>query len=286
MSKIQSRTDKHRRMKIVALVVMAHLGISAHGQEEKIKSAATPYSVEVCGLRIIGTCFPSSPGQSRNGGMGTSISLLVTSNEGRLLKFDPNASAVTTFADDRGTDLMARNRRSGFSLFDTRSPVVEGDGKSAVIEIRTWELPLKGAQALTIEGELVFKQAATLDKVRAPTNLETGATANAGPFAVKVLKSEVRPVGDPHLGESRKSVQIEITGPDTDAVETVQLLNPSGMVLSQYRGHSMARQNERTSCTFALAVEKHISSGTIEIAYWSDAKEVKIAFSLDASLGL
>lgn len=288
---ITQTRKRRRRLTYCGWLSASALALLAVGrsraQDHEASSAALPFTVEVCGLHVVGTCFPQSLGRSRGSAGGTTISLLVSSGNGRLLKFDDDASTITAFFDDQGKDLMDRFRPPNSWLFNRAAgPFVNGDGQTATIDVRVAALPTPGTREIYLEGRFVFKRASKVETVRGPVQLEGGVQAQLGPVVVRVKLVELDRHGDPHLEPTHKTIRLETEGQDPDSIETFQLLDGSGKLISESRGHGMQRQNQRTVGTFNLSVPRAVQSGAIEIGYWTDSALVEVPVKVSVSAGL
>jgi len=259
----------------------------SRAQDRETNSATGSETVEVCGLHVVGTCDPSSPGRSKGCGLGTTVSLLVRANGAQFLRFDEDASKISVFADDKGKDLIDRYPGRDDRIFRTfGANVINGQGQTANIDVNVRHLPTSGAGKLHVKGTLVFKKAGQLQTVRGTMNLKSGGQAKIGPITLRITSVELVCIGDPHLGSTHHTIQFEYEGQDPDTIKTFQLLDHAGAVISQSAGGGFRRNYQIVTGNRGLFVPKEVQSGTIEIAYWNDSTVVEVPVNVTVSAGL
>jgi|GEM_PF-2102915 len=266
-------------------------GLSASDNAGHQDPATT--TVKVCAFHAVDECYDDYAGMGRQAGIGTTVTLYVNHPGGRLLKFNDEASTITTFEDDKGKVLL---RVAPYDIprliFGHSSPTtISRDGHSAVIDLKARDTPTKGAHEISIEGTLVFKEASKTRTVsKHGFSLESGKETTIGHIRVKI--DSVRRVkergGDPHLDWGRTQVYVDLLteGQDPDSIESVRLVDAKGQTLSQPRGEGYHRRNQKVTGTFTLLVPDGVRSGKLEIAYWADMRQLEVPVALTVTAGL
>jgi len=271
---------------LVTCTVVMTVAARSRAGENTPAEASGQCTAKVCGLHIVGTCFPESPGLASGSAIGTTVTFLVTYTGDRLLKFDPEASRITVFSDDRGSDLMERCNPYHSQILEQRTGrVVSSDGKHATVDLHVKMLPTPGARELHVKGALVFKRGGELKTVRGPVVLEAGARAEVGPFAIRVTHVEIERYGDPHLDQANNKIHFEFEIQDPDTIKSFKLVDAFGVVISSSRGYGRHTTNERTIYKVTEAVRRDTRSATIELSYFGDSGVVEAPLDATVSIG-
>ena len=249
---------------------------------------ATP-SVYLRNLSLVGPDFRSGGDTLRfsNNGMGpgTRIALVVSRPSGGLIDFNSRAAHLTTFADDKGTDLLvAPKPPTGDRPSAGIVSIITDNGTAASVSIDSPCLPAKGARTLTVRGVLVFRVAteqAAAEQADVP--LAQGAPIAAGPYHLRI--DELSKRDDPGNSDA---VSITLRAhQELWSIASITFLDPAGKEvpafkcswsnggdgdnLQAYQTYNLARKPERV---------------TVRITYWSNPQTIQVPVDLTIGLGL
>ena len=243
--------------------------------------------VEVHGVRII------KPAPEGNDSLraffweaGTAVGLLFTVPKGGLLKIDSDASKVTEFVDNKGTDLTkAFPPRKSFGRDKTAfsmMPKISKDTKQGSTEVVAPGLPAKGSTTLKLVGEAAL-QVATRKKdfVAAAVALNSGSSVNAGPIPLTIKSA-----GKQESGDSVFSVTLQAKQ-SLDSIVDIQFFDAQGKKIESRRSQTLRTgltNNVTVSWTYDL--ERKVDSAKIVITHWMDMRTVIVPFDMTIGIGL
>lgn len=213
-----------------------------------------------------------------NWSKGTTISLFITNPGGGLIDIDEDNSKITKCADDKGTDLVGKKTSSYRSGARMSFSKVAKDGKAGTIEVNTNEIPVTGATAITLEGEmaLIVAKESETKKTAKPVKIENAAKGSIGQFnfSISGVKS----------GGKRFSLNFN---QDIGDIAEIVFMNAAGEVID-----AKSRDSSRTRIGKMIKHEKNFEVDTpaaelvIQFKIWKDRNIEKIAFKQTFSLGL
>ena len=163
-----------------ALALTATPGLQALQTSSETKKAVAAgkadaaAKIEVLGLSVTkpGPTDLDQPGPPMRFGSfvreGTNVTLLVMAPGRTILSFDPKASKLTSFEDDKKTDLLKAkpNPKDQGMIFhfgrDESSPLQAENsasalGRSCLVEVKAPAWPASGASKITLKATLVFQ---------------------------------------------------------------------------------------------------------------------------------
>lgn len=264
-------------------LLAAVVALGAATLEARTGQSAGGFKVEVKGVKVQGPAYAGDEQlyAFNQNTPGTDVALLVLSPKPGLLKPDTKKCRITKFTDDRGTDLLKKaaskggfSRDPGFWPF----PKVSSDGKACLLELKSPQVPKKGAKSLRLEGELEMRigQGKVTQK-QARVAFRKGAS-----FKVGSASFQIGEVGKPGFGDAEQEIQLKMPA-DVDKIIKIRFLDASGTELESKRSGSMSFGNQ-TTWTYEL--KKAAKSCTVEVTSWKQLSTVTVPMRLTISLGL
>lgn len=214
------------------------------------------------------------PAQAFQGTLAqTKLSLVVEAPQGGIIGFDREASGVASFVDSTGASLLDAD--SAFGAFGFGERVLKG-GRLLAIEVEGTEAPSGKATSVSAEGEvhvrIAHDQATHLSE---PRSFKKGTTLEAGPF-----KFDVQRLGKAQWGDGYE-LEVKSTS-DLGAVVGYTAIGSGGTryVLDV---QSMISWGDTSQMT--LQMDEEVTSGSLEVVAWKNAKVVKVPFRVKARVG-
>ena len=263
--------------------VIAVLCLFALCSVPSICFGAPSFSIEAMGVRIVAAEYGTDTDALRpfNWLKGSSLACLLFLPEGGIIQFDVRRSKIKKFQDNMGTNLLNEDT----SWRPVFGPLYEisADGKAILFDLETENLPKKGATSIKASGVLAIK-VATATKTVKHNNvaLKAGTKFKVGDITFTVSK-----VGKPDWGDAALKVRLS-THQDPTAVASIQFFGSDGTVIESRHtaSGSMVGLDNDARYEEAYALSKHAEQVAIVVTYWVDIKELKIPFSIEATLGL
>lgn len=234
--------------------------------------------VEVVGLQIIRKAYGADennkvvPFNTFNAGL--EIALGFTIKEGGIISIDEDASVLTKFTDDKGTDLVIKEfGRKGFGPFPKKSD----DGKYGLLSVATTKVPAATATKVMASGKIALTTASTKKTERTKViELKKGTTFTLGKTNFKINKAAAQGDGT--------EVELETTD-DLTALAEVRFIGSGNAKLEADKGGSgsMSFGGKKTS-TIDYRIKGATASVIIEGDVWQDAKQVELPFDLTVTL--
>lgn len=253
-----------------------------------VQAADAAPSFEVRGLRIVGEAYGEQDMQTRpfNWSKGTTVVVLVTLPRGGIIAFDPTASKVETFVDDKGSNMLETKSSQfhfGGGPFGSW-PKISKDAKAAVIELQSKQVPAKGATKLSAKGTLVFKKA-TRKKTYTHKDvaLKVGTKIEAGSIPFEVTK-----VGKPQWGSDKDRLAVTLKATqDLSKIAAVRFLDAEEKeIKSRPFGTTKSSAFGKTTIQQSYRLEQKVDAVTVAIDYWEDMEVLNLPFEVEASVGL
>lgn len=279
---MQNPASRH----IIIVRLVAAFGIGFAGWPSLAQSAGT---VEARGIRVVG------PGEGVefqdsvrpfNWSEGISVALLVRHPEGGIIDIDREASTVTRFEDDKGTDLLKQpeqkkektmfSRQSPFSMM----PQVKQDGTVALVELEGPSRPVKEATRVKAQGTILLVCAKTKQRSTQELKLEVGSKVTVGPVPLEITK-----VGKPDWGDAALAVTFK-AAQTLDAIAGISFSSQGTAIQTRDGGTTSMQAFNRITVEKTINFEKKVDAATIEIEAWQDMKRVEVPFDLTVGLGL
>ncbi|MBN1417882.1 MAG: hypothetical protein JXP34_03850 [Planctomycetes bacterium] len=273
-----------------AMVIRAALAASVLAALPVVSPAALAgapggRAVEVRGLRITGPGLSENELRPFNWTEGTTVALLVRTPGGAIIALDEDGSALETFSDDKGTDLLAAKRSGGFSPDPGYGRAeIAGDGKACLLEVSSTGLPAEGARTLRLKGALAVKVADGRKTFRQQkVAAKEGTAIQAGPIPLAIEK-----VGPPDWGGDDAKLAVTLSAKqDLAEIAGIRFLDAKGKEIPSSRsGTSSMSMGERKSVSWTYDLNEKATSFTIEITYWIDVREIRIPYALEVGVGL
>lgn len=238
-------------------------------------------TISIAGIRIVRPAHKEDD-QMRafNWFSGTTVVLLVQRPGGGLIDFNAEASSLSAFTDNKGTNLLAADdkwSRNGLS-----SANISDDGQAAMIEVQAAGLPAQGATHLMFKGVATF-DVATKTKLHKSEKVPLKVDQK---IAVGPLNFTIKKVGAPEWGDAALSVQLEAQQ-DLKAIKALRFIGPDGKPIKADRSGSMSyRWGDKLTVQQDFNLETKIEEATIEIDVWEDMQQIKVPFEINSSVGL
>jgi hypothetical protein len=234
--------------------------------------------VEVAGFQMVGKVY----GAGENNQLvpfntfktGLEIALGFGVKDGGIISIDEDASVLTKFTDDKGTDLVVKEfGRKGFGPFPKQSD----DGKNGLVSLTTTKLPAAAATKVMASGKIAMTTAGAKKTERTKVlPLKQGGTFALGKTNFKINKAEA----------SGDSMDIELeTTDDISLLAEVRFVGPGNAKLeSDRRGSgSMSFAGKKTT-TVEYSIKGTAASVIVEADVWQDAKKVELPFDITVTL--
>lgn len=211
---------------------------------------------------------------------GTTVALLAHVSAGGLLYLDEDASEITSFTDEKGTDLLKgdSNSRPDFGW-----PKVSEDGKACALEITSSVLPAKGATELRAEGTLVLVRA-----TKKETHTVTGvALAKGTKFTVGNIQFEVTKAEDKSWPDIALDIKLK-TDADLSAVAAIRFLdaNKNEVPWKHLGSAMMTTPDGKTTSEIEFGLTQKREIVDIAVDVWLDPTQYQVPFKVKATLGL
>lgn len=246
-------------------------------------------TVEARGLRVVGAGegddFQDSV-RPFNWSQGTSLALLVWRPEGGIIDIDEDASTVTRFEDNAGTDLLKKPEQKGRKrMFSAAGgfgmmPQIKKDGTAAIVELNGPALPAKGATTLKARGTILLVCASSKKRFTQEIELKVGSKVTVGPVPLEITR-----VGKPNWGNAAMSVTFTATQ-QLDAIAGISFSSGGATIETRDGGHSTMRAFNTVKVEKTINFTKKIDAATIEIDAWQDTKRIEVPFNLTIGVGL
>lgn len=234
--------------------------------------------VEVAGFQIVRKAYGSGENSQlvpfNTFKPGVEIALGIGVKEGGIISIDEDASVLSKFTDDKGTDLIVKEfGRKGFGSF----PKQTDDGKNGLLSLTTSKLPVENATKVMASGKIALTTATTKKTERTKAlALKQGGKFVLGTINFKINKVETS--GDD------TDVELETTD-DLSALAEVRFVGPGNAKLETDRrgSGSMSFAGKKTS-TINYSIKKSPASVIVEADVWQDAKKVELPFDVSIAL--
>jgi len=234
---------------------------AASGKEPEIVIGG----IQVARVAASNDDFTARPFNSEN---GTKIVLWVKMPAGQgLIEIDEDASVLSHFGDDKGSNLGGR-----FGSF----PDEFKDASGGTIEISSSGLPASGATALLAEGTLSLNIADATKKTRiANVAVKNDATFKFGDTTIRF--SEVESDGE--------TLRFTFNLPRTvmEGIKNVVFLDAKGQTLESDTGGRGYMNND---AEMGYRVTTASTTLTIEFEAWDGRRTVTVPFKVKAGIGM
>jgi hypothetical protein len=263
-----------RRLTLGLLTLAALSAAAAAVLAQDAPPAAGAPAPRVVGLSVAKAAEGGEFGGSLASGLlpGVGLHVQIARPGATILGVDDDASEVTSFTDDAGTDL--RGEGKGFWPF---AHVAE-DARSCIVQFKTDLLPAPKAREIRVQGKVALLLGADPKVAEAKdVELKAGTSFDAG--LGKWLVKEA--AGD---GEGLV-VTIESKKP-LDAVRTIEFVGPDGKVIpSEQRGSWSSSFNGEGEWAREIALERGAEKATVRVSWWGKVETVAVPVDVRAGVG-
>lgn len=248
-------------------------------------AGAGPVTVRVCGLMVVGDAYgkgneiirPLNASES-----GVRLAVLASVANGELAGFVAKDSSLTSFADDKGGNLLAGGDDLAKPGFDPAAQRAV-DNKAMIVELRSMRAPAAGASQIVAEGELALRYSPSGKRESARltnTALKAGTKLKAGPIAFEISVAAVRPGGDGF------EVQFRSTQ-DLSGLAGVKFIDSLGKPIDAVAGPQLQVNFMGVdSHTATYSLTRKVERATIVVEYWGDIQTIKVPVKLRTGVGL
>lgn len=242
---------------------------------------SAPAQISVRGLRLVGKPYKGEDSMRPfNWFAGTAMAVQVDVPAGGLIELD-RASDLSAMTDDKGTNLIARDKDRGIAGGIGGLPMISEDGKAALIEITGPGTPAPGAKTIRAKGTLVFKQATKKKTFKDVVVLQKRSTADSSPITLTITR-----VGKPEWGSEPLGVTFR-AHQDTSAIADIRFFDVKGSPIeAREAGTTRMGTPERMTVDLSFALTRKVDVVNIEIDYWEDLRQLVVPFDIRASVGL
>ncbi len=241
--------------------------------------AADAVEVSPAGLKIVAVAYgkeymKTAPFQSFD--TGTELALGITAKESRIIGLDEDKSKVTSFTDDKGTDLTGG--KAEFGSF----PKIAEDGTFGILEVKGSGIPAAGATKIMAKGTL----AVTLGGKTATTRSEAVAVKKGTRFTLGDYKFEVSDTSE--SGDDEKPTSLTLQAKQNlDGVAAIRFFTEAGKEIeASNSGSSSSGFNNSVTIEKYFDLATKATSILIEIDAYTDLKVETIPFDLTTGLGM
>ncbi|MCY3018907.1 MAG: hypothetical protein NTW87_07760 [Planctomycetota bacterium] len=259
--------------------------------------AADDLKVQATGLRLVAPAVSADESvrafnwSTADWSSGTTVALLVSRPGGGLVQFDANGSSLAKFADDKGTDLLAKpasdpaaadggKRKlvpAGFSLF----PRVSQDGKFCAVELRGPALPARGASRLRLEGVIAMLCASRkAEFVQKDVALRNSSRITAANVELSICEAGKPETGVEPLGLTLRSYK------ELHEVAEIRFYKPDGTEIKSRRtGTSTLGVLGALTVDWSFSLAEKVDAATVKVFLWADLQKKQVPFALDIDVG-
>src|SRR4051812_44904654 len=220
---------------ITSLVLLIMIPLSA-GAAPKESGVAPAEGVRVASLQLQKKLNDRESSLVMGAWPGTTVTLILSQPDKFVIGVDENASKLTSFIDDRGTNLAKAEGNSSSWISAIFSKISE-DGKLVAAPIRSNATPAAGAREITLKATVVLRCGGaekTTEQKDVPL-AAAGTKIPAGPVTLAIAKSN-KNAGNELVG-AQKSVTLTSTTP-LDAIKSIVFLDQAGNeIRSHESGH-------------------------------------------------
>ncbi len=240
---------------------------------------------EVLGLRVVKPFTGQKDLRAFNWNPGTSVAVAISLPQGGIIGLDREASKITAFYDNKGTDLWDGPQVNKFSHSSIdMMPSVSEDTRAILLDVDGQGVPKSGAKSLTLKGEMQLWVSQEKTKLTASgVNLKEGTKFTLGSRKIKVTKS-----GTPKYGNKNAfSATLRLKGEVADIAE-IKFFDAQGNDLSGHRQSSFwSGDGERRVSHWEFVFEQR-PKGPVAVVMnqWTDLSKKKIPLDLKFNLGL
>jgi hypothetical protein len=270
-------------LSIMSLVVLAMIPLSV-GAAPRESGVAPAEGVSVASLQLQKKLNDRESSLVMGAWAGTTITLLLSQPEKSVIGIDENASKLTSFTDDRGTDLAKAEGNSASWISAVFSKISE-DGKLVAAPIRSNATPAAGAREITLKATIVLRCGGaqkTSEQKDVPL-AAAGTKISAGPTTLAIAKSN-KSAGNELVG-AQKSVTLTSKTP-LDAIKSIAFLDQAGKeIRSHVSAHSTMTFGAMSTYDATYSLEQNVDTATVRVTYYEKIENVSVPVDLKVGVG-
>jgi hypothetical protein len=204
----------------------------------------------------------------------TRVALELDYPGGGVLDVDVEASSLSLFEDDMGTDLRDPGTSFGpFELMTRRSD----DGRFLAFVLPSGKAPYSAATRLYAEGVVAVQVAKdALEFFSNSVPLNEGNTFSVGGYEFEIVQIEQAAFGKGH------SITVR-TGKDTAAILRYSFIDGDGLEVELRPTMNMSGTGTWQQ---TLRYNRPLSAASLRVECWQDLQTVEVPFEVEVSLGL
>jgi hypothetical protein len=240
---------------------------------------------EVVGIHVTKTPYKEDKDLwvGSGSGAGVRIDLIVTSDEGGIIRLDDKKSKITRLADDKGTDLLKKPAGSeeGFSGFGPIGPFakVSKDAKACLLNVDGKSVPAAGARSIQLEGTIVLTVGKGKETAKENVEFRKGAAFKTGGVAFKIDS-----VGKPDFGDA--AMQLTLSTKEGSKVAHVRFLDAGGKEIdAKPAGSSSMSFGDDTSYSWNYDFKQEVKAAAIEVTLWKGVANLDVPLKVSVSVG-
>jgi hypothetical protein len=216
---------------------------------------------------------------------GVTVSVMLSPQEGKIVKFNQNESKIDSFSDDKGTDLMAAPpsqdpfNKPGISYIPSFSD--KGDS-SIIIDLKASGQPAKDTTALNISGKVSVEVAAstkqfTVENVEIKTNVS---------FSLGDLPLTISDAGTNRNAWAAKEYKYSVTFSslrDLESISSLEFFDSNG---NKIEAQKRSWGGGFLSYFVQYDIKQKIDRAKIMATCWQDLRTIEVPILVRASVGL
>jgi len=213
---------------------------------------------------------------------GTTLKLLIVLPGKNIIGRDTAGCKLTTFADDKGTDLSkTRGWGSHPGWLGSFGPRISKDAQACIMELRSDAAPAKGAGKIILKAKLALKCGSGETTYTEKVAMKAGTLIKFPPAPMKVGS-----VKDGDWGGMKMAFTVT-SDKSTESIKKVALLGPGGKEIKHRtlgRGRSGSPGKMTYETTYGLA--EKVDSVTLKITYYDKVETVAVPVDVSVGVGL
>jgi hypothetical protein len=240
------------------------------------------WKIQVAGLRVV--VPPANTNENARGAFfaspGVTVVATLTSSSGKIVSINQFESKLNSFADDKGTDLLAMKsedpfNKPGFGTMDAKESY-------ATVEMQVASLPAKGATSLNIAGKVSMLIASsskqfTVESVEMKTNAS---------FSLGDLPVMISAMGTNHNSWQAKDYPYSIIFSslrNLECISSLEFFDPQG---SKIAAHKSSWGGGFMGYMMEYDIKQTVVRAKIVATCWQDLKTVEVPISIKTGIGL
>ena len=241
------------------------------------------FTVQVIGLSI----FRPDPARENKSYVfgrhsGTTLHVRVARQDKTIISIDREASKLSSFTDDKGTDLSVKSKRRWGDHWLGSWPRISDDGHSCVLEISSPKTPAAGASKLIIKADIALACGSDVKTAEQKDfALTKGSKLTAGPVPMKVQS-----VKESSFGDAKMTVEL-ISSKSFDAVKALTFIGADGKEI-KYDSMGEGKSGIAGKMTYSKAIGLHKKADvvTVKVTYYQKVEKLTVPVNLSVGVGL